>query len=78
MYRRVSRSFWTFAAICTLLTIFAAGLTMPKIAASQANPVMDAWEKARAANSYHFHSDVVQITIPSASTCASAHCRRST
>ena len=32
-----------------------------------ANPVERAWEKVRAAGSYHFSSDVTQTTTPSAS-----------
>ncbi|RIK42794.1 MAG: hypothetical protein DCC55_07765 [Chloroflexi bacterium] len=32
--------------------------------AIQPNPVTAAWEKARAAGSYHFSSDVTQMTIP--------------
>ena len=33
-------------------------------AAAQPDPVTAAWEQARAAGSYHFGSDVVQVTTP--------------
>src|SRR3954452_25576294 len=34
------------------------------LAAVNPNPVIAAWEKARAAGSYHFDGDVTQVTIP--------------
>ncbi len=47
-----------------LLTV-AAGPRL--LAAVNPNPVLAAWEKARAAGSYHFDSDIIQTTIPSTS-----------
>ncbi|MFN8440654.1 MAG: LamG-like jellyroll fold domain-containing protein [Caldilineaceae bacterium] len=43
------------------LTSAATGLT---IVTPEGNPVTAAWEKAKAAGSYHFTSDVTQVTIP--------------
>ena len=36
------------------------------VVGATSNPVVDAWEKARAAGSYAFASDITQITIPTA------------
>jgi hypothetical protein len=37
----------------------------PRVAAMQPDPLAAAWERARSAGSYHFDSDVIQVTIPS-------------
>lgn len=52
--------------LAVLSTLMLAGLVAgPRLLASvNPNPVMAAWEKARAAGSYHFDSDVIQVTIP--------------
>ncbi|MBP8294220.1 MAG: hypothetical protein KAX65_15695, partial [Caldilineaceae bacterium] len=54
-----------------LAAILAGGLLLsliawPRLVAAQGpDPVAAAWAAARAAGSYHFDSDVTQITIPS-------------
>ncbi|MCB0093613.1 MAG: hypothetical protein KDE54_37245, partial [Caldilineaceae bacterium] len=53
------------ATICIIL--LSAGLiTLLTAGRRAADPVTAAWEKARAAGSYHFESEVTQITMPTA------------
>jgi hypothetical protein len=58
------RMLWLILALLAALTL---GLSvLPRAAAVHPDPVAAAWQRARAASSYHFASDVVQETIPSA------------
>src|SRR5262249_4680892 len=59
------RAFWLVVALLATLTL---GLSiLPRaVAAVHPDPVSAAWERTRAAGSYHFASDVIQETIPSA------------
>src|SRR4051812_35701985 len=59
-----SRSHLLFAIVgLSILALFLA----PRITAAVApDPVTAAWQRARATGSYHFGSDVVQVTTPSA------------
>ena len=47
------------------LLLLGAVISWPRlVTAADPDPVTAAWEKARAAGSYEFSSDVTQITIP--------------
>ncbi|MCB0098817.1 MAG: hypothetical protein KDE46_23945, partial [Caldilineaceae bacterium] len=52
--------FSTFICVCII------GFTARtwNVNAKQSNPVAEAWVQARAASSYHFASDIVEVTIP--------------
>ncbi|MCL4862059.1 MAG: hypothetical protein KJZ93_21770, partial [Caldilineaceae bacterium] len=42
-------------------------VVQPRLAdAAARDPILAAWEQARAAGSYHFSSDILQVTAPSA------------
>lgn len=59
------RALWLVLALLAALTL---GLSvLPRaVAAVLPDPIAAAWERTRAAGSYHFASDVIQQTIPSA------------
>ncbi|MCB0144559.1 MAG: hypothetical protein KDE50_32055 [Caldilineaceae bacterium] len=52
--------FSTFICVCII------GFTARtwNVNAKQSNPIAEAWVQARAASSYHFASDIVEVTIP--------------
>lgn len=54
----------TSAVLISLL--LALLVLLPRLAAAQPNPVVAAWERARASGSYHFTSDILQTTAPTA------------
>ena len=60
-HRRISTLLLT-----TLVTMLVLGASvMPRVvSAVQPDPVIAAWERARASGAYHFSSDVVQVTLP--------------
>src|SRR5262245_26777908 len=60
-----SRALWLILAVLVALT-FGLSVLPRAVAAVHPDPVSAAWQRARAAGSYHFASDVVQQTIPSA------------
>src|SRR5690348_9017131 len=53
--------------LAILVGVLVGGLAIqPRFAAAvQPDPVSAAWARARAAGSYHFDSNVVQVTVPS-------------
>ncbi len=69
MYLPSARRLWPLVLIILVCTLLC-GLPVLRPAAVSfasarpADPVTAAWEKARAAGSYHFSSDVTQVTVP--------------
>lgn len=63
-----SRHFIIASVLLVALLAIIVNWGTPRAAAvgSSTNPVTAAWEKARAAGSYHFDSNVLQVTIPKA------------
>ena len=60
-YGQIAR--WTLV-VCAISALFG-WLIYPRITnAAAPDPVTAAWERARAAGSYHFTSDVTQVTLP--------------
>ncbi len=68
MFHSPARSKRLVALLLLLIAALAAGFALRSptvVSARQPDPVTAAWEKARASGSYHFDTDVVQITLPS-------------
>jgi hypothetical protein len=68
--RSLSRHHWwrlvVVLALLALLAFVGQPLFSNQDVGAASNPVVNAWEKARAAGSYKFESDITQITIPTA------------
>ncbi len=72
--RHSSRRAWHHFVVSKLLpllfvgfaALFIGGLRLTHVAeATKADPVQEAWERARAAGSYHFATELIQVTLPS-------------
>lgn len=60
----ITRSRRRVFALLACITLALLGIVV--VVQAQASPVTAAWQRARAAGAYHFGSDVVQVTTPSA------------
>jgi hypothetical protein len=63
-FNRLRRYWIVFVPLAGVMILMAMVLLPRTAAALQPDPVTAAWEKARAAGSYHFTSDVTQVTLP--------------
>ena len=54
---------WILASIAVTLISLLVGI---RLWPTQSDPVTSAWEAVRRAGSYHFSSDVTQLTLPTA------------
>lgn len=66
MTKRNSRRLLAFCVFlfAGLLLLLALAVLPPIVTANDSDPVGAAWERARATGSYHFDSDIIQVTIP--------------